>query len=344
MAMPDIHQGYGLPVGGVVATDARHGVVSPGAIGFDINCGVRSSRPRCDRDAIADRMETLVDALFAAIPTGVGFAERAGARSQVARSGPRSAAPPGPFAPDTATQRISSGSSPVAASKAPRRITSHRTRASGAGVSSARWAPGITFSRCKTVEVVYDERGGEHARRQRGPADGHDPHRLSRARSSGVHRLPRDHRQGPAPLRDQRARPPAGVRTGRLRRGARPTSARCARRPTSRSPIVRSSRTGHVRSLSGALHLAPRELGLRCRLRRRPQHRQGRGARGRRRPATPHRPSQGRDARVSGPAGAGAGRHGTLLLSADRDRARDARDVREHLPRRRADAQPHRPR
>src|SRR5438034_1374001 len=41
LAMPDIHQGYGLPVGGVVATDVRSGVVSPGAIGFDINCGVR---------------------------------------------------------------------------------------------------------------------------------------------------------------------------------------------------------------------------------------------------------------------------------------------------------------
>src|SRR5439155_807230 len=41
LAMPDIHQGYGLPVGGVVATDAAHGVISPGAIGFDINCGVR---------------------------------------------------------------------------------------------------------------------------------------------------------------------------------------------------------------------------------------------------------------------------------------------------------------
>src|SRR2546430_15368077 len=41
LAMPDIHQGYGLPVGGVVATDAVHGVISPGAIGFDINCGVR---------------------------------------------------------------------------------------------------------------------------------------------------------------------------------------------------------------------------------------------------------------------------------------------------------------
>src|SRR5947208_13669825 len=41
LAMPDIHQGYGLPVGGVVATDAERGVISPGAIGFDINCGVR---------------------------------------------------------------------------------------------------------------------------------------------------------------------------------------------------------------------------------------------------------------------------------------------------------------
>src|SRR5438874_11427740 len=44
LAMPDIHQGYGLPVGGVVATDVRSGVVSPGAIGFDINCGVRLLR------------------------------------------------------------------------------------------------------------------------------------------------------------------------------------------------------------------------------------------------------------------------------------------------------------
>src|SRR5918992_5314135 len=41
LAMPDIHQGYGLPVGGVVATDATTGVVSPGAVGYDINCGVR---------------------------------------------------------------------------------------------------------------------------------------------------------------------------------------------------------------------------------------------------------------------------------------------------------------
>src|SRR5881628_4277457 len=85
MAMPDIHQGYGLPVGGVVATDARQGVVSPGAIGFDINCGVRLLRTSLRATDIADRMETLVDALYDAIPTGVG--SRSTLRSEERRVG-----------------------------------------------------------------------------------------------------------------------------------------------------------------------------------------------------------------------------------------------------------------
>jgi tRNA-splicing ligase RtcB len=72
LAMPDIHQGYGLPVGGVVATDAERGVVSPGAIGFDINCGVRLLRTDLDVAQVEPRLAALVDGLFAAIPTGVG--------------------------------------------------------------------------------------------------------------------------------------------------------------------------------------------------------------------------------------------------------------------------------
>ncbi|OLB05279.1 MAG: RNA-splicing ligase RtcB [Candidatus Rokubacteria bacterium 13_2_20CM_69_15_1] len=72
LAMPDIHQGYGLPVGGVVATDASHGAISPGAIGFDINCGVRLVKSHFDAGDVAARMEALVDALYATIPTGVG--------------------------------------------------------------------------------------------------------------------------------------------------------------------------------------------------------------------------------------------------------------------------------
>jgi tRNA-splicing ligase RtcB len=72
LAMPDIHQGYGLPVGGVVATDAQRGVVSPGAIGFDINCGVRLLATGLDAASVAPRMRELVDGLYARIPTGVG--------------------------------------------------------------------------------------------------------------------------------------------------------------------------------------------------------------------------------------------------------------------------------
>src|SRR4029450_2812856 len=71
LAMPDTHQGYGLPVGGVVATDLEHGVVSPGAIGFDINCGVRLIRTGLEAAAIAPKLGTLVDALYAQIPSGV---------------------------------------------------------------------------------------------------------------------------------------------------------------------------------------------------------------------------------------------------------------------------------
>src|SRR6059036_2981364 len=72
LAMPDIHQGYGLPVGGVVATDVRSGVVSPGAIGFDINCGVRLMRTGLEAAALTSRLPALVEALYAAVPTGVG--------------------------------------------------------------------------------------------------------------------------------------------------------------------------------------------------------------------------------------------------------------------------------
>src|SRR5579875_2109366 len=72
LAMPDIHWGYGFPIGGVAATDAEEGVISPGGVGYDINCGVRLLRSNLTYSAIAKRAEALADALFAAIPAGVG--------------------------------------------------------------------------------------------------------------------------------------------------------------------------------------------------------------------------------------------------------------------------------
>ena len=73
IAMPDIHFGYGLPIGGVVATDPqRDGVVSPGGVGFDINCGVRLLRTHLRIEDVEDKIRPLVTALFQQVPSGVG--------------------------------------------------------------------------------------------------------------------------------------------------------------------------------------------------------------------------------------------------------------------------------
>ncbi len=72
LAMPDIHWGYGFPVGGVAATDAQTGVISPGGIGFDINCGVRLLATELLRDQVKGQVDTLADELFRKLPSGVG--------------------------------------------------------------------------------------------------------------------------------------------------------------------------------------------------------------------------------------------------------------------------------
>src|SRR5437867_9147923 len=72
LAMPDIHWGYGFPIGGVAAVDAEEGVISPGGIGFDVNCGVRLVRTGLEADGIAPHLPRLADALYQAIPAGVG--------------------------------------------------------------------------------------------------------------------------------------------------------------------------------------------------------------------------------------------------------------------------------
>ncbi len=73
LAMPDAHWGYGFPIGGVAATDPdRDGVVSPGGVGYDINCGVRVMTTALDWDAIKPRIREIVNCLYRDIPCGVG--------------------------------------------------------------------------------------------------------------------------------------------------------------------------------------------------------------------------------------------------------------------------------
>jgi len=72
MAMPDIHWGYGFPIGGVAAMDADDGVLSPGGVGYDINCGVRLLQTELEFDEVHDRIRDVVDTLFRMVPSGVG--------------------------------------------------------------------------------------------------------------------------------------------------------------------------------------------------------------------------------------------------------------------------------
>jgi tRNA-splicing ligase RtcB len=72
LAMPDIHWGYGFAIGGVAATRVSDGVISPGGVGFDINCGVRIMRTNLTREEVSPKIKELIDALFYAVPSGVG--------------------------------------------------------------------------------------------------------------------------------------------------------------------------------------------------------------------------------------------------------------------------------
>ena len=73
LAMPDLHWGYGLPIGGVVATDIEEGgVITPGGVGYDINCGVRLVKTNLTEKEIRSQIKNLVHALYNSIPAGVG--------------------------------------------------------------------------------------------------------------------------------------------------------------------------------------------------------------------------------------------------------------------------------
>jgi len=72
LAMPDIHWGYGFPIGGVAAFDYENGIISPGGVGYDINCGVRLVKTNLYWADIKDMIKPLVDKIAVNVPCGVG--------------------------------------------------------------------------------------------------------------------------------------------------------------------------------------------------------------------------------------------------------------------------------
>jgi hypothetical protein len=147
LTMPDIHQGYGFPIGGVAATDWKQGVVSPGGVGFDINCGVRLMNTTLTRGDVQPRLKELVDQIFRDIPCGTGGK---GPVDMSPKAWSRCWCGAGPTWWSRATERLATASLPRR-----RRVCRMRIpmpcrlgRKSGDGRNWAQSAAATTFSKC----------------------------------------------------------------------------------------------------------------------------------------------------------------------------------------------------
>jgi tRNA-splicing ligase RtcB len=156
LAMPDIHQGYGFPVGGLAATALPDGVVSPGGVGYDINCGVRLLALPLTNEELGDRREALVHELSRAIPAGAGKKggadRRREALDRVLREGSRAVAE----RDDDVERTESEGRLPEADPAA----VSERARQRGAG-QLGTMGSGNHFVELQRVDRLFDAAAAE---------------------------------------------------------------------------------------------------------------------------------------------------------------------------------------
>jgi len=169
LAMPDIHWGYGFPIGGVAATDPLEGgVVSPGGVGYDINCGVRAMTTALEAADVSGKLERMLQALFHFIPTGVGSSgaiEKVTSRTldDVMRQGARWAVERGFGGEDdlarTEEQGCLAGADPGAISERARERGREQLGTLGSGNH---------FTEIDAVEEIFDETAAEEFGLRRG--------------------------------------------------------------------------------------------------------------------------------------------------------------------------------
>ena len=215
LAMPDIHQGYGFPVGGVAAMELPDGVVSPGGVGYDINCGVRLLALPLSEVELGRRREALVHELSRAIPSGAGkqgpLALSSAELDGVLRDGPRALIARGIGREDDLERTESHGCLPGADAGARLRP---RARAWGRTARDGRL--GQPLHRAPASRARLRPRRGRGLRAARGTGDGADPLGLARPRPSGVHRPRAADGRGRRSLRHRASRPAARLRAGLL--------------------------------------------------------------------------------------------------------------------------------
>ena len=218
LAMPDIHQGYGFPVGGVAATELPDGVVSPGGVGYDINCGVRLLVLPLTVDEIGARVEPLVHELSRAIPAGMGKGgplelDDAGLNG-VLQDGSPALLRLG-IGTDEDVERTESGGCLPGADPA---AVSERARLRGRR-QLGTLGSGNHFVELQVVARVDDPATAEAFGLALGRAHRADPLRLARARPPGLHGLRAADGRRPRGLRHPAARPAARMRARLVARG-----------------------------------------------------------------------------------------------------------------------------
>ena len=156
LAMPDIHQGYGFPVGGLAATELPDGVVSPGGVGYDINCGVRLLALPLTDEELGKRREALVHEIARTVPAGAGKeggrARRGEALDEVLREGSRVVAEREEDVERTESEGRLDGADPAA--------VSDRARERGAG-QLGTMGSGNHFVELQRVDRLFDSRAAE---------------------------------------------------------------------------------------------------------------------------------------------------------------------------------------
>ncbi len=160
LAMPDIHQGYGPPIGGVAAMSTTDGVISPGAVGYDINCGVRLLRSNLEASQIRPRLGEIMDVLNNGLPSGVGrggdvrLSEKD--MDRVLELGAQWAVAMGYGEPEDVDKTEERGAMPMASAGA----VSSRARKRGTDQLGTLGA-GNHFVEIGEVSELYDERAAE---------------------------------------------------------------------------------------------------------------------------------------------------------------------------------------
>jgi len=169
-AMPDVHQGYGFPIGGVAAFDLGSGVISPGGVGFDINCGVRVLSTNIDEKDFMTKRKEILHSIFRAVPSGVGRGRRfdiwsnrgsrvAGRKSQreeldeVLKNGAEWAVKKG-FGVAEDLEKCEEGGKMVGAEP---KFVSERAKSRGLGQLGTLGA-GNHFLEIQRVDEIYDEK------------------------------------------------------------------------------------------------------------------------------------------------------------------------------------------